>query len=64
MPSVITTKGSQMGAVITLLLLIAVVGGRFWYELRRFDELSVRASEIHERDFASTAKPLDASYYF
>jgi len=53
-----------MGAVITLLLIIAVVGGRFWYELRQFDELSVRASEIHERDFAATAKPLDASYYF
>jgi hypothetical protein len=53
-----------MGALITLLVIVAAVSGTLWSELRQFDRLSANAAASHERDAGQKAQPLDATYYF
>lgn len=53
-----------MGAIITTLIIVFAIGGRFWFELRQFDRTGAEAAAARARAQGSTAVPLRADYYF
>jgi hypothetical protein len=57
-------KKAIMGAIITTLIIVFAIGGRFWFELRQFDRTSAEAAAARARAQGSTAVPLRADYYF